>query len=56
MYIPVSTLEAFESADDRMVCVFCDTEVSLPYCPCCGEYKGIMTVSEWEDYTGEVWS
>lgn len=57
MFIPVATLEAIESADDRMVCVFCDREVGdLPYCPACGEYKGLMTVTEWQEYTGEVWS
>ena len=37
------------------VCVFCDTRVSDFYCPECMEYKGIMTIAEWEDYTGEVW-
>jgi len=51
--VPVSLLET----DERLVCVFCDNEVSvdIPVCMACGEYKGIMTVSEWEAYTGESW-
>jgi hypothetical protein len=40
---------------DRMVCVFCDVEVTEPYCSQCMNYKGLMTIVEWEDYTGEVW-
>lgn len=41
--------------DDTMVCVYCDESTTLPYCAGCQEYKGLMTISEWEDYTGEVW-
>lgn len=41
----------------EFVCVFCDREVSSgdKACYFCNEYKGIMTLAEWEDYTGEVW-
>jgi hypothetical protein len=38
-----------------MVCVFCDQDTTLPYCALCHEYKGLMTVAEWESYTGETW-
>lgn len=41
--------------DDLKVCVFCDMDTRLPYCVACQEYKGLMTVAEWEAYTGEVW-
>ena len=41
--------------DDTKVCVYCDTETTLPYCAGCQEYKGLMTIAEWEDYTGETW-
>lgn len=51
MIIPVSLIDN----DERMVCVFCDTEVAEPYCSQCMEYKGLMTISEWEAYTGEKW-
>lgn len=37
------------------VCVFCDNTTSLWYCPSCHEYKGLMTIEDWESYTGEVW-
>lgn len=41
--------------DTRRVCVFCDTETHSPACRRCHEYKGLMTIDEWESYTGEVW-
>lgn len=41
--------------DDMMVCVFCDESTALPYCAGCQEYKGLMTIADWESYTGEVW-
>ena len=41
--------------DERKVCVFCDQDTYMPACPTCLEYKGLMSISEWEDYTGEVW-
>ena len=49
--IPRSFLEM----DETMVCVFCDQDTTLPYCASCMEYKGLMTIAEWESYTGEVW-
>lgn len=51
------TREAFDDLDnDEMkVCVFCDESTTLPYCAGCQEYKGLMTISEWESYTGETW-
>lgn len=51
--LPISLMES----DERMVCVFCDDEVNeeMSYCPKCMDYKGIMTIAQWEDYTGEKW-
>jgi hypothetical protein len=40
---------------DYMICVFCDNSTQMPYCSQCQEYKGLMTVDEWEAYTGETW-
>ena len=40
---------------DQMVCVFCDKLADLPWCHYCHEYKGLMTIAEWESYTGETW-
>jgi hypothetical protein len=40
---------------DYMVCVFCDAATDFSYCRGCQEYKGLMTISDWESYTGEVW-
>lgn len=51
--IPQSIMDDFDG--DLKVCVFCDTATVLPVCVGCEEYKGLMTVEEWEDYTGEVW-
>lgn len=52
--VPVSMIDTL--ADELiMVCVFCDCETTDPYCPECEEYKGLMTVEDWQDYTGEVW-
>lgn len=52
--IPVSL---FDEDDERLVCVFCDSEVDseIRVCLSCNEYKGVMTVSYWESYTGETW-
>lgn len=50
-----------EWKDEQMVCTFCDWEVSpigesdIYFCHGCESYKGIMTVREWEAYTGEEW-
>lgn len=49
--------------DTTKVCVFCEVEASemlvgarsTAFCPQCKDYKGIMTVSDWEVYTGETW-
>lgn len=41
--------------DDSKVCVFCDELTTLPYCVGCQEYKGLMSIAEWEAYTGETW-
>ena len=51
--IPARILEMFD--EDNMVCVFCDQRTDLPYCALCQEYKGLMTIAEWESYTGEKW-
>ena len=40
---------------ESLVCVYCDTLTTLPYCAPCQEYKGLMTIADWESYTGEVW-
>jgi hypothetical protein len=63
MYLPTNerdlmiTSSMYNQCDDIdfMVCVFCDTEAILPYCRECHEYKGLMSVSDWESYTGEKW-
>lgn len=49
-------LEALLDEDTTLVCVFCDVIVEDDYCHSCNEYKGLMTVSHWEEYTGESWS
>ena len=53
MRVPVDIFDTL--ADEATVCVYCDTLASLPYCVGCREYKGLMSISEWESYTGEVW-
>ncbi len=53
--IPRSVFDMFDD-NEFAICVFCDSPTSLPYCPDCQEYKGLMSVSDWESYTGEVWS
>lgn len=49
--------EAFDRLSDldRKVCVFCDQDTTSYACPTCGEYKGLMSIEEWESYTGETW-
>lgn len=37
------------------ICVFCDNAVEGIVCPTCHEYKGLMPIEEWEDYTGQEW-
>lgn len=34
------------------ICIFCGNETNEMSCYC-GEYKGLMTIAEWEAYTGE---
>lgn len=38
-----------------LVCQFCDIPVHNIFCQSCGEYKGIMTMAQWEEYMGEAW-
>ena len=54
LHIPASLFDGIDD-NDSMVCVFCDQDTALPYCALCNEYKGLMTIAEWESYTGEVW-
>ena len=44
-----------EKERQMVVCVYCEEVVTPPVCEGCNEYKGLMTVGEWEDYTGEKW-
>jgi hypothetical protein len=44
-----------EKERQMVVCVYCEEVVAPPVCVTCNEYKGLMTVGEWEDYTGEKW-
>ena len=54
LHVPASLFDGIDDGD-MMVCVFCDQDTTLPYCTWCNEYKGLMTIAEWESYTGEVW-
>jgi len=38
---------------DTTICIDCFTEVSEWVCYSCREYKTIMTVGDWEAYSGE---
>jgi hypothetical protein len=40
---------------DTTICIDCFIEVSEVICHLCREYKTIMTVGEWEQYTGETY-
>lgn len=54
----VNEIQEIQDYDlDTLVCVFCDMEINAdyPYCTNCNEYKGIMTISAWQEYTGEEW-
>lgn len=54
LYIPRQVTDMVD--EDIMVCVFCDDLTGdLPYCATCMDYKGLMTITEWEAYTGEKW-
>jgi protein tyrosine phosphatase (PTP) superfamily phosphohydrolase (DUF442 family) len=46
--------ESMSNGETR-VCVYCDEGTTSFACRCCGEYKGLMSIPEWESYTGEVW-
>lgn len=50
----MNTFESLDSMDD-LVCVYCDNRVYDVYCHDCMEYKGIMTIEDWQNYTGEIW-
>ena len=54
--IAVSRLDILAESNIH-ICSFCDIEVDvdLMVCPECDEYKGIVTLEEWESATGEVW-
>ena len=54
LHIPANLFDGIDD-NDHKVCVFCDQATDLPYCPDCEEYKGLMTIAEWEDHTGETW-
>lgn len=57
------TTMATMTTDEIKVCVFCECEATLmavgahevAICPVCRDYKGIMTVPEYEAYTGNCW-
>ena len=46
---------AFDRDDTLYVCVFCDVVIDLIVCPDCGDYKGAVTVAQWEEMNGEKW-
>lgn len=46
--------ESISNGESR-ICVYCDEETTSFACRCCGEYKGLLSIPEWESYTGEVW-
>lgn len=46
---------AFDRDDTLYVCVFCDVPMGNIVCPECGDYKGAVSVEEWEAQTGEKW-
>ena len=54
MYISSEAFDRLSDLDTK-VCVYCDTATARMSCPDCGEYKGLMSIEDWESYTGEVW-
>lgn len=54
IYITEDAYERLSDLDTK-VCVYCDCETARYACPSCGEYKGLMSIEDWESYTGEVW-
>jgi hypothetical protein len=43
------------SLTSEFVCVYCEEYVLADACYRCNEYKGVMTIEEWEAYTGYMW-
>jgi hypothetical protein len=43
------------SPTSEFVCVYCEEYVLADACYRCNEYKGVMTIEEWEAYTGYMW-
>lgn len=40
----------------EFVCCYCDEEVpDGKVCYPCGEYKGVMRLADWEEYTNLKW-
>jgi hypothetical protein len=53
---PYDRFRVTEKENEMMVvCVYCEEVATPPVCEGCNEYKGLMTVGDWEDYTGEKW-
>jgi hypothetical protein len=52
-HMVVTRLEVVENVEK--VCVFCTLVTTQYYCGYCQSYKGLMTIGEWETYTGEKW-
>ena len=52
----VSRMETLDESSVR-ICSFCDIEVDADsyVCPECDEYKGLVTIEEWESVSGEIW-
>jgi hypothetical protein len=38
-----------------LVCIYCSEVLCNVMCFDCNEYKGVMTMKEWEEYTNETW-
>ena len=38
-----------------LVCMWCTQVLNNVMCFDCKEYKGVMTMKEWEEYTNETW-
>ena len=46
---------ALDMGDTPKVCIHCDTRVAGIVCGDCGEYDGIISLTEWEEINGESW-
>lgn len=51
----VEAMDALMDTEDIRICAYCDTATTRAFCDECGEYKGLISISEWETMTGEVW-